>query len=310
MKKFLYVYNYYPQYEESMALLEFERFFHAPYEKYHFTDIDIAYDRSVFIKVKLTLFHEASSVEELIALLAKDHLYYEDFKVVYYKNDLTHYDYRTSLREASAISEVIDGTTSLTDPKLEFAFTYISGTYYFGLLERNKDWDRYEVKPYSYSHSLPLKVARCALNLGVGSQLKGSVIDPACGVGTVVLEGLGMGLDIVGSDINRYVSYKGRQNIAHFGFDPMRITKKDIHDITAHYDVCILDVPYGVYAPFTIEEQIDLIREAYRIADRLVVITHVLLNEAIAHIGFTITAQCTYTKGQFTRYISLCEKEA
>ena len=107
-----------------------------------------------------------------------------------------------------------------------------------------------------------------------------------------------------------YVSYKGRQNIAHFGFDPMRITKKDIHDITAHYDVCILDVPYGVYAPFTIEEQIDLIHEAYRIADRLVVITHVLLNEAIARIGFTITAQCTYTKGQFTRYISLCEKEA
>lgn len=309
MKHYLYVYNFYPQYEASMALLEFENLFHAPYEKYHFSDENIPVEKSVFVKEKLTIFHQSTSLDELIASIEKDHLYYDNFKVVYYKNDLTHYDYRTSLKEASRISEVIDGETSLTSPDEELAFTYIEGTYYFGLLERNKNWNRYEVKPYSYSHSLPLKVAHCALNLGV-QEKSDTIIDPCCGVGTVVLEGLGMGLNIVGSDINRYVSYKGRQNIAHFGFDPMRITKRDIHEIKEHYDVCILDVPYGVYAPFTIEEQIDLIHEAYRIAQRLVVITHVRLDEAITQMGFTIVSQCTYKKGQFERFITLCVKES
>ena len=309
MKKYLYVYNYYPQFEESMALMEFHNIFHADYEKYHFTDIDFNIKRSVFIKARLTIFHAAKSVAELVDLLKHDDLYYEDFKVEYYKNDLTHYDYQRSLKEASMLSDPIPGTTDLEHPKVELAFTYIKDTYYFGLLERNKDWHKYEVKPYSYSHSLPLKCARVALNLGLGSAIHDTIIDPCCGVGTVVLEGLGLGFQIVGSDINRYVSYKARLNLKHFGFDPLLITKRNIHDIQEHYNLCIMDVPYGVVVPFSIEEQLDLIREAYRISDRLVVITHVNLNEQIEEIGYTIKDQCVYKRGNFERFITLCVKE-
>jgi tRNA G10 N-methylase Trm11 len=309
MKKYLYVYNYYPQFEESMALMEFRNIFHADYEKYHFTDIDFDIKRSVFIKARLTIFHEATTIPELIALLEKDDLYYEDFKVEYYKNDITHYDYQRSLKEASMLSEPIPGTTDLEHPKVELAFTYIKGTYYFGLLERNKDWHKYEVKPYSYSHSLPIKCACVALNLGL-KDMNDTIIDPCCGVGTVVLEGLGLHLNIVGSDINRYVSYKARLNLKYFGFDPLLITKRDIHDIKEHYNLCIMDVPYGVVVPFSIEEQLDLIKASYPICDRLVVITHVNLNAQIEDLGYIIKDHCVYKRGNFERFITLCVKES
>ena len=62
-KKYMYVYKYYPQYEESMALCEFENIFHEPYEKYFFTDYDYDYKRSVFIKERLTIFKESNDPE-------------------------------------------------------------------------------------------------------------------------------------------------------------------------------------------------------------------------------------------------------
>lgn len=310
MKKYLYVYNYYPQFEESIARCEFHEMFHCDYEKYHFSDRDIDIRRSVFMKAKLTLFHEASSIDELIEELEKDHLYYEDFKVIYYKNSECSYDYERSLKEASRLSEPIAGTTDLSHPKVELAFTFLDGKYYFGMLTRNKSWHKYERKPYSYSHSLPVKIARTALNLGIGDHPEMKVIDPCCGVGTVVLEGLDLGLDIVGSDINRYVAYKARCNLQYFGFDPEIIQRRDIHVITDHYDLAVMDVPYGIVEPFSVDQQLDLVREAYRISDRLMLITHVKLNHEIEKIGYTIKTQCVYRRGGFARFLSLCIKKS
>ena len=306
-KKYMYVYKYYPQYEESMALCEFENIFHEPYEKYFFTDYDYDYKRSVFIKERLTIFKESNDPEEIIAYLKDAHLYYENFKVIFYKNDEVHVPYEERLSLCHRLSEPIAGTTKLHEPDVELAITKLNNIYYFGLLERNRDWHRYEVKPHSYSHSLPLKVARCALNLGVGNDLSQSIIDPCCGVGTVVLEGLAMGLNIRGSDINRWVSYKARLNLEHFGYDPLLIEKKDIHDIKEQYDLCILDVPYGVYSNCSVDDQLLLINATKSFCKRLVVITHENYKERIASLGFVIRNQCMYKRGNFERYITLCE---
>lgn len=307
MSKYMYVYKYYPQYEESMALCEFENIFHDDYQKYYFTDYDYDYTRSVFIKERLTIFKEGKDPEEIIAYLKEAHLYYENFKVIFYKTDGVHVDYEERLSLCLRLSEPIEGTTKLHEPDVELAITKINNIYYFGLLERNRDWHRYEVKPHSYSHSLPLKVARCAINLGVGDNLSQSIIDPCCGVGTVVLEALAMGLNIHGSDINRWVSYKARLNLEYFGYDPLLIEKKDIHDITKQYDLCILDVPYGVYSNCSIEDQLVLIQATKSFCKRLVVITHENYKERIASLGFEIMNQCMYKRGNFARYMTLCE---
>lgn len=307
--KYLYIYNYFAPYEEDLCHAEFRRVFHTPFSsRYFFTDQDYDYTRSVFIKERLTILHTASSVEEIIQALERDHLYYEDFKVIYYKNEITHQDYRESLAYARALSDPIAGTTDMEHPKVVFALTKFHDAYYFGLLERNMDWHKHEVKPHSYSHSLPLRVARTALNIGLGDRQGLSVIDPCCGVGTVVLEGLSMGLDIIGSDINRYVSYQGRLNLEYFGYDPLRITRKDMHEITQHYDLAIMDVPYGVYSNFSLEEQIDLVKAASSFCEELVVITHEKIDEGIRASGFTIMDQCVYKKSNFYRYLTYAKK--
>lgn len=302
--KYLYILNYFEQFETSLCQKEFEVIFQEPMvSRYYFSDIDYDFTRSVFFKERLTIMYEAPCVEEIVERIKHDQLYYEKFKVIYYKNKITHLDYQTSLNYCRQLSEPIDGSTDMEHPEVEFALTKIHDTYYFGLLQRNMGWHKHEIKPYSYSHSLPLRVARTAINLGLGRQEQARVIDPCCGVGTVVLEGLSMGLDIYGSDINRYVAYHARLNLAHFGYDPLRIERKDIHDITEHYDLAIVDVPYGVYAPFPIEKQLDLIQAAHDIADRVVIITHLDLEEDIKALGYEIEHTCFYRKANFMRYL-------
>ena len=118
-----------------------------------------------------------------------------------------------------------------------------------------------------------------------------------------------MGLDIRGSDINRDVSYKGRLNIEQFGYDPLLITRRDIHDITEHYDLAIIDVPYGVYSHISQEQQLDLINEACHIASNCVAITHVEYDEAFKAMHLSYQHKCYLRKGNFYRYFYVLERE-
>ena len=307
---YLYVINYFEPDEENICQEEFQVFFQQPFtSRYHFSQLDIPFTRSVFIKDRLTILASNSSFTMLLKEVEKLELYSDCFKVIYYKNALTHLDYRTSLSYCSRLSEVIGGDTDLVHPQDIFALTYIEGVYYFGKLEKNNSWHQYEHKPYSYSHSLSIKAARCAINLGNGTHDDLKIIDPCCGVGTVVLEGLAMGLDISGSDINRDVSYKGRLNIEHFGYDPLLITRRDIHDITEHYDLAIIDVPYGVYSHISQEQQLDLINEACHIASNCVAITHVEYDEAFKAMHLSYQHKCYLRKGNFYRYFYVLERE-
>jgi len=303
--KYLYIFNYFSQFEESLAHGEFRAVFNEDYQRYYFTDTDYPYTRSAFIKDRLTIFHQAQDVETIVEALYQDDLYYEDFKILYYKNKITHVDYQESLGWCRMLCDPIDGSTDLAHPKVEFALTKIHDTFYFGLLERNRDWHKHEDKPNSYSHSLPLRVARTAINLGIGQGSDMKIIDPCCGVGTVVLEGLSMGLDIYGSDINRWVAYQARGNLDYYGYDTSRIWKQDIHDITDHYDLAIIDVPYGVFSAFDQEARLDLIKATYHIADKVVIITHDNYIKEITAMGFKVIDQCYYRKSNFMRYLTV-----
>ncbi|GAA3334615.1 hypothetical protein GCM10020331_103270 [Ectobacillus funiculus] len=73
-----------------------------------------------------------------------------------------------------------------------------------------------EKKPHSYSTSLSTRVARAVANIAVPDPTGIKAIDPCCGIGTVLVEALSMGINIVGSDINPLVLPGARENIAHF----------------------------------------------------------------------------------------------
>src|SRR4029453_2001960 len=105
-------------------------------------------------------------------------------------------------------------------------------------------------------------------NIAVPSPSGKTAIDPCCGIGTVLVEALSMGIDIVGRDINLFVIRGTLANLAHFEFKT-DVVCGDIADITSHYDAAIVDMPYNHYSRTTPEAQLSLLRNARRIASKM-----------------------------------------
>lgn len=87
-----------------------------------------------------------------------------------------------------------------------------------------RDFGRPAVDPHI--GMLPPKVARMMINIAVGSkQLADNIIfDPFCGVGTILIEALTIGLKAIGSDFNANQIAKTKKNLEWFGKDcPLQI---------------------------------------------------------------------------------------
>lgn len=302
---YIYFYNY-QENEIDLCALEFKTLFHSTFiHKTYITDIDFDYTRSVYIKGKLSVLYQSDDLDELVRIIEKHHLTYYEFKMMYIKNDITHIDYNDSLEAITKVCTPIQGSVNFKDPKVKLALTYIEGIWYFGEYENEMTWSLRVHKPHSYSHSLSTRDARTLVNLAVRHNTDLTLVDPCCGVGTVVLEALSMGIDVSGYDINRYVAYLARLNLSHFQYNPLVINRRDMRELNKKYDCCIMDIPYGVYSPFTYDEQCSLIESSVHFTSRLILVSHIDMNKELIAIGYTIEDQCTITKGSFTRYITI-----
>jgi tRNA G10 N-methylase Trm11 len=64
---------------------------------------------------------------------------------------------------------------------------------------------------------LPPKIARMAVNIASGTPTEGSVLlDPFCGLGTIIMESLTVGIPVIGSDISQKVVSMAQKNIDWF----------------------------------------------------------------------------------------------
>lgn len=307
MKKYLYIFNYQTN-EKELCEMEFRQVFHKEMtSKYYFTDDDFDYQRSVFIKGKLDILSMSSCFQDIVDDITEKDLCYYNFKVIYLKNEITHVEYKESLERCKQAALPIAGSVNMQHPETIFAITKINDQWIFGIYHDDMIWSLRYDKPHSYSHSLNVRDARTLVNIAVGNRNNLTIVDPCCGIGTVVLEALSMGLNIRGFDINRDVSYQARLNLEHFGYDPLVIEKKDMHEIKEFYDVAIMDIPYGVYSPFTYEQQVSLIQATRSFTNQLLLVSHISMDKELKKMGYEIIDQCTIIKGQFKRYITLCK---
>jgi tRNA G10 N-methylase Trm11 len=94
--------------------------------------------------------------------------------------------------------------------------------------------------------------------------------------------------------------------LKHFGFEP-NVNKIDMLKTTTHFDVAILDLPYGQSSKITREEQIALIRKTKEISDKSVIITMDDMSDIIQNIGLRIMDTCKIKKSNaFSRYVTVC----
>ncbi len=306
-RKYFYSINY-PVFEEELCKMEMSCLFNEiPNGKYILSDCSINPSRSPFIKDKISIIYEEDSLEEILNKIVQDQLSYDEFKVCYIKVENADITYEERLTSISKIGFVIIGEPEMHHPKVMIGVAKVNGRWILGEYERNDyEWHIHDKKPYSYSNSLSLRVARALVNIAVENNMDCRLIDPCCGVGTVVIEALSMGIDVKGYEINKHIAENAQRNVEFFGYENV-IVSGDMHIIEEKYDVAIIDLPYGLFTTTTLEEQVALMKTARRITKKLIIVTFEDMDEHMISSGFKIIQKSYVCKGKFKRYINICE---
>lgn len=302
-----YTFNY-SKFTADLCKLEMKILFNQlKEEKYIFSDVLIKPSRSPFIKERIAVIFEGDTLNSLVEQVLANKFAADQFRVTYVQAEGTHVDYKERLRSGRELGTAILGQAHIRKPRVTFGVTRVNGKWFFGAYEKNDySWHHHDNKPHTYSSSLNFRVARALVNIGMGQDTTQTLIDPCCGVGTIVLEALSMDIDARGYEINTPVASNARQNLSFFGY-PDVITAGDMHTIENHFDVAIIDIPYGLYRPITAEEQLEIIKTARRISNRMILVTFVNMDKMIREAGFALLEKAQVSKGKLVRYVNVCE---
>ena len=303
--KYLYLISYRREFKELCAMEMRYIFGNTSNSNYHLTNQSIDISRSPFIKGKVTILYSDSSINTIEKKMIEDDLSFNNYKIHFSKFDEV--SYKTRLQSMRTLGFTINGDFAIKDPDVEFTLTKIDCVWIFGKLEPNPNkWLERRKKPYNYSHALDVKIANAVINIAIDNNFDLKVIDPCCGIGTIIIEGRTLGINIQGYEINPLVKQHCNFNLKHFGFEP-NVKKIDMLTSTKHFEVAILDLPYGQSSLITREEQIALIKKSKEISGKLVIITMDDMSDIIQDIGLKIIDTCKIKKSNtFSRYVTVC----
>ncbi|PIC80259.1 RNA methyltransferase [Sporosarcina sp. P18a] len=297
--------------EKELCRMEMRAFFGQDAEdNVIVSDIAVDPSRSPFIQTRLEVLLDADSLE-LLADKASELEVDQLFKTVCL-NDITlaetakiGHDTRRDIERTIGLQ--INGEPELDHPEVFIGIMKLDNRWYAGkLLYSSSDWHVHQQKPHMYSTALGTRLARAAVNIAVPHPEGKRVIDPCCGIGTVLVEALSMGIPIEGRDINPLVVYGSRKNIDYFGLKG-NVTIGPIADVDEEYDVAIIDMPYNLFTHITAEGQLEILKEARRFSKSCLIITIENMDEMLEIAGFEIVDRCLARKGTFSREVVLCK---
>jgi len=305
--KYMYIVNS-PVLEQELCNLEMRSIFdNMPQDKILMSDIDFNPSDSVFIRGQLEPLYITDSFEGILKNLDTDKLKLEEFRIELIKELDTGIGYHEKLPYFNKIGERINGIPNVKNPKIRLGIGKLHDKWIFGFYKKNDSlWMKHTKKPCSYSNSLSVRVARSLINIATNGDKTKSIIDPCCGVGTTIVEGLSMGYNICGTDISAKNAINSRQNLDFFNLES-RVKHQDMTTIDEYYDCSIIDIPYGLFSHITKEQQQAIITKAKNISKKLVLVTFEDLDYMTEIAGFKIIDRCIVPKGKFKRYIIVCK---
>lgn len=230
----------------------------------------------------------------------------DDFKIVYerFENDDLEYEFR--MRMIKEISYIIDGIGVINNPSNYYMLTRIDDMWYFGLFHRSQmPWKLNNQKPYSYSNAVEANLALSLVNLATNNQANISLVDPCCGVGTVLIEAARLNYQIDGYEHNEMIALNAIKNLRYFNY-PTTVNAMDMNLITNNYDVAILDIPYNHTTAITKQEQENILRTCKKISHKLILVANEDMKSMLDTVNYQISNQvCLYKNDSknFTRYI-------
>ena len=309
MKKYIYLFKFKDD-EKTLFELELKEYFNCSLkdQKTIMTSVDRDVESTIFTRHKLDVEISCDTIKDLVDILEERKYSLVDYKIIWAKNEDFEYDYKQQLKDIRSVGQSILGDFNLRTPTCIYGVTYAFNQYHFGkVYTHTNSWMKHINKPYSYSYSLDVRLARTLVNIASKGDQECRIIDPCCGVATVVLEGQYLGYNISGTEINPLIAENGIKNLGYYGYKNS-ICNMDMFDIKDHYDIAILDIPYGVCEKVEESFQIELLKGSYKIADRLLLVTCFEFERQINSVNFKVVDVGFVKKSNFKRYIYLCEK--
>jgi tRNA G10 N-methylase Trm11 len=308
-----YIYTYiYDNHESDLCKLESKYLFNKEEkDKLLISDIKIEPTCSAFIRKRVDVQLQSEDYLELIEKIKNEKICVDDFKVEYVvlTGDKTKYDDR--LDKLRDVGYSIDGNPEYYKPTTIYAICYHEGIWYFGtLLKNNFDWEKHNKKPFSYSNSININIAKALVNIAAKNNKDTKLLDACCGVGTIMLEACFAGNHIEGCDINWKVCRQARENLAHFNYSTT-VYRSDIKDIGNRYDAAIIDLPYNLFSCADDDTFLHIIKSAAQVTNQLVIVSTTDIKHIIEKVGLKATDVCSVTKranANFARRIWICEK--
>ena len=239
--KYAYIFNY-REMDQQLFTLECKQLFGVEVtEKVLISDVDVSSEHSPFMHEKMTILACSNHPDGLVEEVEKLQLESDVYKVIFL-GKRTNVEYELQLSLCRRCGNAIEGDFSLYEPKILYGILHHHGMWYFGVAEKmEKRWLKHQNKPHSYTYSLPVRLARIAISLAGKNDRSRTLIDPCCGVGTVVLEGLHLGYDIKGIEMNPPIASDANKNCAYYGY-PEAVTCMDMTLSDEHADCVILDI--------------------------------------------------------------------
>lgn len=99
------------------------------------------------------------------------------------------------------------------------------------------------LRPQLHPSSLNPKLAKCLINL-TGIK-KGSILDPFCGSGGILIEAAFMNLKPIGYDINEIMLRRAIINLTHYKIKNFELKLKDSTKLRKKFNYIVTDLPYG-----------------------------------------------------------------
>ncbi len=136
---------------------------------------------------------------------------------------------------------------NLTIPKTKIEFFFIKNNVIAALFQSNIDKSflnrKAHLRPELHPTSLHPKLARACINLT--GLTKGTLLDPFCGSGGILIEAGLMGFKVIGYDIDESQIKRAEINFKHYKVKNYKLKKQDSTNINKKVKAIVTDLPYG-----------------------------------------------------------------
>jgi len=312
-KRYIYRYTCHEQ-ELSLCSLEIRQMFSIEPSWYQSTTIvdspiEMSAQRSPYVKYRLQVLLSADSYEALLAKAEAIKLN-ERYKVVALETiqggQASRLAYEQRRQMERELGTAIGGSVSLKQPDVLLGIIQLEGEWLLGIYEPHAGmWQQYDRKPRHYSTALSTRVARTIVNI-VLPQLDSNVtlLDPCCGIGTVLLQACDLGIAAEGYDINPLAVVGARENIAAFELN-CSIGIADMRKLQGRYEVAVLDLPYNHCSVLPEVERREMLQALSRLAEKAVIVSVEPIEQELRAIGATIIDAGHVQKTHFKRDVWL-----